>query len=405
MNQEPRRLLLEAFMAGIQSVNGRDCVRRWLQSNPLAGPVQVIAIGKAACAMASGAQDVLGPALNDAFVVTKHGYAEPLSWPVRETGHPLPDIASLEAGAALESFVTAMPLDATVLVLLSGGASTLLEQLPAGVTLTDLLRVNDWLLGSGLDIHAMNAVRKRLSRIKGGRLAQALFPRRVQALTISDVPGDDPRTIGSGPLSPDPRTVEVHDLPVFIRDLLALAVPLPTFDDDCFERVRVAVIASNAEARRAAAGACRQSGMTVVTDAGAITGDAAQAGDRLAHTLLHAEPGSAFVWGGETTVTLPAIPGRGGRCQTLALSAATHFAGHEGVWLLAAGTDGSDGPGDDAGAIVDGDSVARGCTEGLDAQTALTRADAGHFLEASGDLLQTGPTGTNVMDLVIGLRL
>ena len=137
----------------------------------------------------------------------------------------------------------------TVLVLLSGGASALLEQLPAGVTLADLQRVNDWLLGSGLDIHAMNAVRKRLSRVKGGRLAQALFPRCVHGLAISDVPGDDPRAIGSGPLSADPRPVEVQDLPGFIRDLLAHAAPLPGAGDACFQRVQVEESRSAASCR------------------------------------------------------------------------------------------------------------------------------------------------------------
>jgi len=405
MIQEPRRLLLEAFTAGVRSVSGRDCVRRWLETNPLDAAVTVIAIGKAACAMVSGAHDALGPKLHDAFIVTKHGYAEPLPWPVRETGHPLPDAASLEAGAALEAFMARIPLEATVLVLLSGGASALLEQLPAGMALAELQRVNDWLLGSGLDIHAMNAVRKRLSRIKGGRLAQQLYPRTVIGLVISDVPGDDPRAIGSGPLSADPRAVEMQDLPDFIRELLAHATPLPGAGDACFQQVQVTVIASNVNARQAAIESCRQSGISRVSDAGLLVGDAVQAGAQIARTLLNAVPGSAIIWGGETTVHLTAQPGRGGRCQSLALSAAMTFAGQERIWLLAAGTDGGDGPGEDAGALVDGESVARGHLEGLDAHAALDQADAGRFLEASGDLLQTGPTGTNVMDLVVGLRL
>jgi len=405
MIQDPRWLLFEAFAAGVQSVNGHDCVRRWLEANPLAGPVQVIAIGKAACAMARGARDALGPTLHDAFIVTKRGYAEPLSWPVRETGHPLPDAASLEAGSALDSFISAMPPETVVLVLLSGGASALLEQLPAGITLTDLQRVNTWLLGSGLDIDTMNTVRKRLSLVKGGRLAQRLHPRPVFGLAISDVPDDDPRAIGSGPLSADDRPMEPGALPEFIRELVIHAAPLPAAGDPCFRNVRYEILARNSDARRAAVESCKRSGIPMVTDASAISGDAAQAGKRLAQVLLEADPGSAFVWGGETTVQLPDAPGRGGRCQALALSAAVTFAGHERLWLLAAGTDGSDGPGEDAGALVDGDSVTRGLTEGLDVSVAQTRADAGRFLEASGDLLQTGPTGTNVMDLVIGLRL
>jgi glycerate 2-kinase len=405
MTPEPRQLLLEAFMAAIQSVNGRDCVRRWLEANPLAGPVQAIAIGKAACAMVRGAREALGPKLHDAFIVTKRGCAEPLPWPVRETGHPLPDAASLEAGAALETFISALPLEAAVLVLLSGGASALLEQLPVSMTLADLQRVNTWLLGSGLDIDAMNTVRKRLSQVKGGRLAQRLHPRPVVALAISDVPDDDPRAIGSGPLSADDRPMKLEALPEFIRELVTHATPLPAAGDACFRNVRYEILARNRAARRAAVESCKRSGIPMVTDAGTLSGDATLAGKRLAQLLLNADPGSAFVWGGETTVQLPVAPGRGGRCQALALSAAVTFAGHERLWLLAAGTDGSDGPGEDAGALVDGDSVTRGLTEGLDASAAQARADAGRFLEASGDLVQTGPTGTNVMDLVIGLRL
>jgi len=404
MNSGPRQLLLDAYRAALEVVNGAACVHRWLQAHPLAGPVHVIAIGKAACAMMRGALEEPGLRVADALIVTRRGHGEPLPWPVIEAGHPLPDPDSLAAGVALREYVDRLPGDASVLVLLSGGASALIEQLPDGLSLPDLQRVNAWLLASGLDIHGMNAVRKRLSCIKGGRLAAQLAPRPVVCLAISDVPGDAPASIGSGPLSPD-DSVLPEGLPPFLQSMLAQAPPMPAVTDECFRRLRFEIVARNADARRAAARVCEQAGYRTNIVDGLLGGDAVANGQRLAEDLLAGAPGFVQVWGGETTVVLPPHPGRGGRCQTLALAAARRLAGPTPAWLLAAGTDGSDGPGEDAGALVDQDTVARGETEGLDAEAALAAADAGTFLEASGDLLQTGPTGTNVMDLVIGLRL
>jgi hydroxypyruvate reductase len=405
MAYDPRRNLLHILESALAAVHGRVRVREHLEHERFDAPVCLIAVGKAACAMAQGAHDALGARIVTGLVVTKHGHAEPLPWPVIEAGHPLPDAASLAAGERLASFVSDIPQTATVLVLLSGGASALLELLPEGMTLADLQRLNAWLLGSGLDIHAMNAVRKRLSCIKGGRLAQRLHPRRVLCLAISDVPGDDPASIGSGPLTPDRVALDASRLPEFVHAWLALAPPRPLPEDACFQRLRYIIVARNADARAAAAHAATESGWRVNNAPEPIYGDAAMTGARLARELLAAAPGTVYVWGGETTVVLPDSPGRGGRCQTLALAAAQVFAGRDDVWLLAAGSDGSDGPGDEAGALVDGGTLARGAGEGFDAAAALSAADAGSFLEASGDLVQTGPTGTNVMDLVLGLRL
>jgi hydroxypyruvate reductase len=169
--------------------------------------------------------------------------------------------------------------------------------------------------------------------------------------------------------------------------------------------VRVALVATLDDARRAAADAARHLGLGARVHPELVAGEAVAAGARLAQALRQAAPGEVQIWGGETTVRLPPVPGRGGRCQTLALAAARALAGCDDVWLLAAGTDGSDGPGDDAGALVDGGTTARAALHGIDAAQALAAADAGTLLEASGDLMQTGPTGTNVMDLVLGLRL
>ncbi len=330
--------------------------------------------------MAQGAHEALGERITDALIVTKRGSAESLPWPVLEAGHPLPDQSSLDAGERLIRFVQSIPQDAQVLVLLSGGASALVEALPAGIGLKEWQDINRWLLASGCDIHAMNAVRKRLSRIKGGRLAQLLYPRKVLCLAISDVPGDDPRSIGSGPLTADKASVlpDLAGAPESLQVALAKAPPLPKADDPCFRNVELNIIATLADAKQAAAEAAQKLGYRVVAHPEFIEGDAVETGARLARELLESEPGVVQVWGGETTVRLPRQPGRGGRNQSLALSAAL--------------------------ALRDGETVARGELHGLKADKSLTAADAGTFLEASGDLIHTGPTGTNVMDLMLGLR-
>lgn len=398
-------MLLEVFQAAVSAVNGYRRVREVLAGDAMPGPVYLIALGKAACAMVQGAADALGHNIRAGFVVTKRGHVEPLPWPVREAGHPLPDADSLAAGAELLRFVAAIPADAQVLLLLSGGASALVEQLPAGAGLDTLRRMNEWLLASGRDIAAMNRVRKRLSRIKGGRLAQLLAPRRTSCLAISDVPGDDPRFIASGPVVPDESSAQesIDDAPPEVRAALVAAPPLPSADDPCFRAVRFEVIARLGDAKRAAAEAARAYGRPVIMHDEFIAGDAIAAGRRLGQTLVASARGTVHVWGGETTVRLPPRPGRGGRNQSVALAAAVELRGHH-AFFLAAGTDGTDGPTPDAGALVDGGTIERGRAQGADAESALARADAGSFLEASGDLIDTGPTGTNVMDLMLGLR-
>jgi hydroxypyruvate reductase len=246
-----------------------------------------------------------------------------------------------------------------------------------------------------------------LSRIKGGRLAALLEPRPVLCLAISDVPGDDPRVIGSGPLVADnslQAALDTASLPPVVAEALRYSPPAPVADDACFNNVELAIIARLDDAKRAAAEAARGLGYRVRLHPTFIDGDAPAAGARLAHALLAAPAGEVQVWGGETTLVLPPHPGRGGRNQSLALSAARVLAGRENVWFLSVGTDGSDGPTPDAGALVDGGTIARGEIDGLNASQALAAADAGAFLESSGDLVQTGPTGTNVMDLMLGLR-
>ncbi len=407
--------LLAAYAAALEAVGGRQRVAEVLASEVLAGEWQqgsvgVVAIGKAAAHMLAGACDALGERIGRALLITKHGHVERL-WPddlsvvCMESAHPQPDATSLEAGRALIDFLGADGDDERFLVfLVSGGASSLVESLGGGLGEEVLGEVGGWLLASGLPITAINRVRKRLSRIKAGRLAAHLRGRKALHLMISDVPGDDPRVIGSGLLVPHaPADIAVDDLPLpgWLRALAREAPPLAPAE--AFAGVRTLVIARPEDARRAASEALLARGYVVRLHEQLVEGEAVPVGRELVRQVL-AGGSAAHVWAGETTVTLPENPGRGGRCQNLALAAAEAISGRGDVWLLAAGTDGSDGPVEDAGALVDGGTITRGRDAGLDPGEALVRADAGTFLEASGDLIHTGPTGTNVMDLMIGVR-
>ena len=405
-----RRILLELFAAALDAVNGRAVVARSLEPRDLPGPVVLLALGKAAQAMVVGAQEVLGSRIVRGLVVSKPGHLDPgalshwgLTW--LEGGHPVPTAGSLAAGRLLLQLVEGVQADESLLVLISGGASSLAEVPVDGLTLANIQQANRWLLGSGLSIAEMNWVRKALSAIKGGGLLRWLRGREVRVLAISDVPGDDPSAIGSGLLVPQPdlagRLPEL-DLPTWLREWVASGVrargELPLVGP------AIEVIANLDLAKRAAAEAARARGVPVQVHRGLVAGDAAQRGRDLARKLVSSSPG-IHIWGGETTVRLPPNPGRGGRNQHLALAAAMQLAGHEGCCLLCTGTDGTDGPTDDAGALVDGGTLQRAADAGLDAEAARRAADAGTLLEATGDLVHTGPTGTNLMDLMLGCRL
>jgi hydroxypyruvate reductase len=402
-----REAMLAAHRAAIDAVGGRAAVARHLERLPAGEwPTHAAAVGKAAADMMAGALDTVGGSLREALVITKHGHADGLAEHaararVHECSHPVPDASCLRAGAALWDFVADAPRDARFLVMVSGGASALMEHLADGLDAGFLARVNDWLLASGLAIGPMNRVRKRLSRIKGGRLALALDGRAALCLMISDVPGDDPKVIGSGPLVEHAASdIDVSDLtlPDWLAE--ACAHPPPLAPAGAFERVRAEVVAHPALAREAATAALRGQGLVVRAHDALLEGGAAETGAHVVHVAA-AAPGAVHVWSSETTVQLPPAPGRGGRCQSLALAAALAMEPHAAGVVLAAGTDGTDGPGKDAGAVVDAGTTARGRAAGRDALGDLEAADAGGFLAASGDLLRTGPTGTNVMDLLM----
>lgn len=407
--QEPgspeRKLLLSLMQRGLAAVNGRNCVHAALRSKSLPDKLYLVAIGKAADAMTAGAIDALGSHVRAGLVVTRYGYLDsPVYRDPRllslEAGHPVPDEQSLAAGRALCLFLEGVPDDAHFVFLISGGASSLVEVLPDDVTLEQLQSLNRWLLGSGLPIDAVNRVRCTLSRIKGGRLISLLGGRRAEVLLMSDVPGDDPAQIGSGLLAAPDRG-PLPPLPAEFEELARHApdseIDLPT------DNVRVSVVACNTQMLDAIRAAAQDAGVPVTVHDSLAATDALECGTRIADTVCSGDR-RLHIWGGETTVTLPANPGRGGRNQALALAAARRLKGREHCCVLAVGSDGSDGNTDDAGALVDGDTLARGADAGFDAGDCLLRADSGRFLEASGDLIHTGPTGTNVMDLIIAYK-
>jgi len=398
--------LLSIYQAALNAVNGRQAVVNYLRDHPVPTPLAVVAIGKAAPAMTLGAFDILGTQITSGLLITKKGHADKAlfsDYPMTclEAAHPIPDASSLVAGQALLNFINQLPPRGPLLCLISGGTSALVDVLAPEISLADLQRVNQWLLGAGLDIHAINAIRKNLSTIKGGRLAGYLTEHPIVNLLISDVPGDDLSSIGSGLLTWHEAIGAPTTLPQWLAELLTHATPFAPASD--FQQIKQVIIANAALARQAARHQAEQLGYQVFQEDELIVGEAQIAGQRLAHHLSTAQPG-IHIWSSETTVTLPEKPGEGGRCQSLALAMAEQIKGQENLWFLAAGTDGNDGPGEMAGALVDGSTIKRGQQLGLQAQTCLKHADAGRFLAASGDLIKTGPTGTNVMDILIGLK-
>jgi hydroxypyruvate reductase len=352
------------------------------ESENFPGPVWVAAVGKAAAAMAAGAHEALGAAIERTLIITRDaqscaGLPGVAGLEVLYGAHPLPDERSLAAGARLLQWLDELPAAAQPLFLISGGASSLVVALKPGVTLSELQALNRAGLAQGIAIGELNARRVAISALKGGQLAARVQGRPARALFISDVPHDDPAVIGSGLLGP------------------ASSGP---------DHIARTVVASIADAVAAVSARALGYGLTVHAPARRFDDSATRLAARFAHELSLAAT-QVCVWGGESTVALPPNPGHGGRNQHLALAAARLIAGHPDLLLLAAGTDGSDGVTEDAGALVDADSCGRVALAELDADECLARADAAQALAASGDLVHTGPTGTNVGDLVIGLKL
>ena len=435
-----RRLLADLYRVATEAVNPGPALTSRLRAISPA-PVRrpwLLALGKAAAPMAQAAVETLsemGLEPAGGLIVAPRADASPHArLEVVAGDHPEPGKGSLAAAEALERTARRIGADDEVWVLLSGGTTALIGAPESGISSADLTSLYSLLLGSGLDITAMNRIRKRFSRWGGGKLARALAPARVRVFIVSDVIGDDLASIGSGPCVPDPATAsEVRRLleraalwdriPAAARELVAAAEAgrkeeTPKPGDQAFARVSLELIASNRLAVEAAARHAAAVGLIPEVAAEPLAGEAAAAGASLAAHLLQncgrfglPQPDGTqstrrcFIWGGETTVTLgDRAPGLGGRCQELALAAARVLdAAAPGVALLAAGTDGRDGPTDAAGAIVDGTTWRDAAAAGRDPVRDLEAHDAYRSLDAADVLLRPGLTGTNVMDVVIGI--
>ncbi|MDV4143654.1 glycerate kinase [Shimia sp. FJ5] len=371
MDPQMRKTVEDIWWHGVRAVQGRACVARALRDEQVARPDRILAIGKAAAAMVEGAHEVFGADI-PALVVTKYGHAGdlPPSCEVIEAAHPVPDENTLIAGHALFQQVQHMSPGTHLLMLVSGGASALAELPEPGTTLASLQAENARMLAEGLDIHAMNARRKELSQIKGGKLLAGFKGELVTTCAISDVEGDALSVIGSG---------------------IGNAPEDAAFSFDPF------IVASNHIARAAAAERATALGLNVMTDTETLYGDVEDLARSVGEMLRHAPPG-VHILGGEPTVILPPDPGQGGRNQALALALSREISGMLNLAVLVGGTDGTDGPTEAAGGIVGG------ATWREEGARALKRAESGLFLEAHDALFVTGPTGTNVMDLLVALK-
>ncbi len=402
--EQARKLITECWYTGVEAVKGEKATSRALQSSGITRIDNLLAVGKAASSMSLGALPMLA-ASGRALVITKFDHIDsPLEnspqVEILESAHPVPDENSLAAGIRALEFVQSIPREQNLVLLVSGGASALVECLPESVTLSQLSAMTRKLLAHGFNITQINAVRTRLSRIKGGKLLQHFTGAQAFAFAISDVPNDDISVIGSGIGSLQPADRIDFDLPGDIMELLDRYRDNPVDDYKETSVIYEAhIIASNRIARDAAADLATGSGYPVRLNEESLHQDVDLAADMIAGQLLGGETG-VYIWGGEPTVVLPDNPGRGGRNQHLALSVARRIQSYDNLALIAAGTDGTDGPTDAAGGIIDGTTWNR--LPG--AAQALTCADAGTFLEQAGALLKSGPTGTNVMDLVIGVK-
>ena len=410
---EPRAILADLFRAAVAAADPFAAIAPHLPAPPK-GHTVVVGAGKGAARMAAALESLWDGPLQG-VVVTRYGHGCPTrSIRVLEAGHPEPDAAGLAASAALFDAVSNLTEDDLVIALVSGGGSALLPAPPAGVTLEDEIAVGRALLASAAPIEAMNTVRTHLSRIKGGRLATATVA-RVHTLVVSDVPGDDPALVASGPTIPGRRTrqqaLEIVgqyglELPeAALRYLASPAADAPNPDDPVFARHTHVIIASSRLSLEAAAREAGRQGIPAVILSDAIEGEARDIARMHAALALETQrrgrPFSAPVVvlsGGETTVTLRNPEGQGGRNGEFALSFALAVAGSAGITLLAADTDGIDGTADNAGAFADGTTVPRLLAQGMNPAAMLARNLSYPALAAADTLFVTGPTGTNVND-------
>ena len=417
---------LQILQAAIRAGDVGPLVRHALDSEDLSRyrRVLVVGAGKASGAMAHALEQVLGDRVSEGLVVVKDGYTAPTrKIKLVEAGHPIPDERGLRAASEILALARSAGADDLLIVLISGGGSALTPCPPAPVTLEEERGLTRLLLATGANINELNAVRKHCSLFKGGRLAQAAIPAPVLALILSDVIGDPLDVIASGPTAPD-QTSYADALAVLDRFGLRAEAPraivehlergvrgeipeTPKAGDPLFRRVQNRVIGNNSLVVDGALRAAEALGFHACLVAGSLQGEAREAAKeltRLGHSVRTSgkpvAPPACLVVGGETTVTIRGN-GVGGRCQEFALASALAIQGMEDVLVLAAGTDGTDGPTDAAGGLADGNTITKAARRNLDARASLAANDSYRFFSDLGDLITTGPTNTNLLDLYL----
>ncbi|TPW32418.1 glycerate kinase [Martelella alba] len=410
---DPKGFLKSLFQVAVEAADPMAQVKKYLPAAPK-GRTVVIGAGKGSARMAEALEACWNGPL-EGLVVTRYGHEAPCSKiEIVQASHPVPDAAGEEAARRILALVSDLTADDLVIVLISGGGSALLSLPPEGMTLADQIAVNKALLSCGASIDEMNCVRKHLSAIKGGRLAAAIHPAHCHTLMISDVPGDDPAVIASGPTIGETTTVADCrailkryriDLPAHVAQHLASpAASCVAPDDPRLEGATQAIIATPFMSLEAARAAAQKAGLTVLMLGDTIEGEAAEVGivhAGIARSCVHhgvpvARPG-LILSGGETSVTVRGN-GRGGRNVEFLLSLAIDLGGVDGVYALAGDTDGIDGREEVAGAVITPDTLERARACGIDPRAALENNDGHGFFEALGDQLITGPTLTNVND-------
>ncbi len=433
--EDLRKAALGIFSAAVRAVDPAEAVHRHLSRDgwrlridretvdlATIGEVVAVGCGKAAAPMAAAVEEILGDRVGRGVVVTKYGHIQPTrKIRIHEASHPVPDEAGIAGTQALLDLVRGLGPNDLVLVLISGGGSALTPAPVAGISLAEKQALTQALLACGADIREMNTLRKHISRFKGGQFARAAQPARVVALILSDIVGDPLDAIASGPTVPDPTTYTDAlgildkyrirgEVPAAVRKRLEAGArgefpETPKPDDPLFARVSNLIVGSNIQALEAARSEARALGLTPMILSSSIEGETreiARMHAALAHEVRTSgnplPPPACLISGGETTVTLRGS-GKGGRNQEFVLAATLDVAGLPQTVILSAGTDGTDGPTDAAGAIADGDTCARALAAGLNPRKALDANDAYPFFEKLGDLILTGPTKTNVMDV------
>jgi glycerate-2-kinase len=415
-------ILLAAIQAADPVALTREALRGWSREFP-PRPVDVIAAGKAAAGMLRGASDSLGASLRGGVAIAPDAaFTAPAGVTVFAGGHPSPTLEGARGAGAIIELLRQRDRGTPLLVLISGGASSLMTSPAEGLTVSDIAATSRALMDAGADIRELNSVRKHLDRLKGGLMARIAGDVPMRALVLSDVIGDPLDVIASGPLVADPTTYADaigvlkarnvwNALPAAVTAHLLAGgrgeIPeTPKAGDPCFARVEITIVGNNALAVRGAAGEARRRGYDVEIVATPVSGEARVAGAEFARRLIDSTAASlharCVLAGGETTVTI-AGNGTGGRNLEFAAAAAMVIDGLSGVTIGSIGTDGRDGPTDAAGAVVDGGTSARAGAAGVPLKESLATNDSLRALDAAGSVVRTGLTGTNVMDVQVGV--